>query len=239
MLSRFQVGSVSFRSLAGAICVLGPMTSLAIAQSGSRVVYPQRSTMQSIPTRSPTTQGSMTQGSVTQGPVTQGSVTQGSVTQGSVTQGSVTQGSVTQGSAMQGRMRAGQETFESKFWRYLQDSHYRQWAPVAGTTGDAYAGQSPHGAMLKMYLNRLVAGRPDVLPEGSVIVKENFGPDGKQLMAITTMYRPKGYRGWYWTKYNPDGSVASKDGNRLAGKVQGCIDCHSSAGGDDQVFFND
>ena len=51
------------------------------------------------------------------------------------------------------------ETFESKFWRYLNDARFREWAPVAGTSGDAYEGQSPHGAMLKMYLSRKAAGR--------------------------------------------------------------------------------
>ena len=135
------------------------------------------------------------------------------------------------------------ETFESKFWRYLNDARFREWAPVSGTSGDAYEGQSPHGAMLKMYLSRKAAGLPDKLPEGSVIVKENYGPDGKTLMAITTMYKPRNYdkdgTGWYWTKYNPDGSVATKDGKRLAGKVQGCIECHSGAGGGDYAFFND
>ncbi|MCG8649954.1 MAG: cytochrome P460 family protein [Pirellulales bacterium] len=138
---------------------------------------------------------------------------------------------------------AVQETFESKFWRYLNDARYREWAPVSGTSGDAYEGQSPHGAMLKMYLSRKAAGLPNDLPTGSVIVKENYAADGKTLMAVTTMYKARNYdqagTGWYWTKYNPDGSVATKDGKRLAGKVQGCIECHASAAGGDYAFFND
>lgn len=200
------------------------------AQSGSRITYPQNSYPQGQVIQSRPIQG----GTIIQGSTTQGSTTQGSTTQGSTAvQGSTTQGS-TQGSAMRAT-----ETFESKFWRFLKEARFREWAPVAGTTGEAYEGQSPHGAMLKMYLNRRAAGRPNELPAGSVIVKENYGPDGKTLMAITTMYRPKNYKGWYWTKYNPNGSVATKDGQRLAGKVQGCIDCHSGAAGDDQIFFND
>lgn len=188
----------------------------AHAQSGSRIVYPQGS--------------QYPQGQVIQSQPVQGSST---IVQSTPMQGS-TQSSATQGSAT----RAA-ETFESKFWRYINDARYRAWAPVAGTTGEAYQGQSPHGAMLKMYLSRTAAGRPNELPAGSVIVKENYAEDGKTLMAITTMYRPKGYKGWYWTKYNADGSVASKDGNRLAGQVKGCIDCHAGAGGNDYVFFND
>jgi hypothetical protein len=158
--------------------------------------------------------------------------------QGSTT----TQGSTTAGSNSR-VVAPAKETFESKFWRYLNEARYREWAPVYGTSGDAYAGQSPHGAMLKMYLSRRAAGLPNELPTGSVIVKENYGPDGKTLMAITTMYRARNYDSsgtrWYWTKYKPDGSVATKDGKRLAGTVQGCIDCHADADGGDYAFFND
>lgn len=210
MISRFPS---SFR-LTSVAAVIGLVTVTVHAQSGTRTTFPQNT---------------YRQGQVIQSrPVQGGTVIQGSATQGSTT----VQGSATQS------VRAP-ETFESKFWRFLKDARFREWAPVAGTTGDAYEGQSPHGAMLKMYLNRRAAGRPSELPAGSVIVKENYGPDGKTLMAITTMYRPKNYKGWYWTKYDPNGSVATKDGKRLAGKVQGCIDCHSGAAGDDFVFFND
>jgi len=138
-------------------------------------------------------------------------------------------------------------TFEQKFWKYLEDSRYRQWSPVPGKTGDAYEGQSPHGATLKMYLNRKAAGRPGELPDGSIIVKENFGPDGEELMAITVMYRSTGYNeeagDWYWVKYKPNGQVDQKVSDagsmKLAGKVGGCIECHSGARGDDFAFFND
>ncbi len=199
------------------IAVVCLIDSAAFAQSGSGIVYPQGS---------PYPQGRIIQSSPLQG--------SGTIIQSRPIQGAVTQGSATQGSAIR-----AQETFESKFWQYLNEARYREWAPVAGTTGEAYEGQSPHGAMIKMYLNRRAAGRPDELPAGSVVVKENYGADGKTLMAVTTMYRPKTYKGWYWTKYNPDGSVATKDGKRLAGQVKGCIDCHAGAGGNDDVFFND
>lgn len=46
--------------------------------------------------------------------------------------------------------------------------------------------------MLKMYLNRKAVGRPEELPNGSIVVKENDGPDGDTLMAITVMYRSTG-----------------------------------------------
>ena len=106
----------------------------------------------------PVFQGSTTQGGTIQGSTTFGSTTQGSTSKGSTTFGSTTQGSTTQGSTTQGSATMSRETFESKFWKYLKSSRYTQWAPVPGKTGDAYAGESPHGAMLKMYLNRTAAG---------------------------------------------------------------------------------
>jgi len=147
----------------------------------------------------------------------------------------------------QGSGSVVKETFESRFWKYLIDSRYKNWSPVPGKTGDAYAGESPHGAMLKMYLNRTAAGRPSELPDRSIVVKENYAADGRTLMAVTVMYRTRGYNkdggDWYWIKYRPDGSVDEKvaGGSRmhLAGKPQGCIECHSGADGGDYAFFND
>lgn len=194
--------------------------TVASAQSSTRLQYPQ------------------------QGRVIQSTPVQGSTTRASGS-GSTLQGSTNRG-ANPTRMNpatVAKPTFESKFWRYLNDARYREWAPVHGTSGEAYAGQSPHGAMLKMYLNRKAAGLPDQLPTGSVLVKENYAADGKTLMAVTTMFKARNYdpegSGWYWTKYNPDGTVAAKDGRPLAGKVSGCIECHSGAEGDDFAFFND
>lgn len=198
------------------------ITADADAQSSSRSY--------SAPARS------YSQGSTTTTPQTQGSTTTTRPIQGS--------GNVQPGKMMSkpAQLQPSTETFESKFWRYLQSAKYRNWAPVAGTTGDAYPGQSPHGVMLKMYLNRTAAGMQKTLPMGSVVVKENYGPDGKTLMATTVMYKANGIRsddGWYWIKYNPNGSVAVKGDMRLAGTVKGCIECHSGADGGDYAFFND
>ena len=134
-------------------------------------------------------------------------------------------------------------SFEKKFWDFLQNARYKNWAPWPGQNGDFYKGESPHGAFLKMYIDRTAASDPKNLPHGSIIIKENYGPDKKTLMAITIMYRSKGYdsehRDWYWVKYDPNGNVAMKGNMRLAGKVAGCIECHSGAHGDDFLFAND
>lgn len=137
--------------------------------------------------------------------------------------------------------------FESKFWEYLKSNAYENWAPVPGKSGDFYLGESPHGAYLKMYLNRAAAGNPDSPPIGSIIVKENYSVDRSELLAITVMYRSKGYNpkagDWYWIKYNPDGTVAetpaSMGSKKIMGKATNCIECHQGAEGNDLLFFND
>ncbi|RMG32777.1 MAG: hypothetical protein D6725_16970 [Planctomycetota bacterium] len=147
------------------------------------------------------------------------------------------------GSARRYAAQPASVPFERKFWDWLQSVHYRNWAPVPGQTGEATAGQSPHGAFVKMYLNRTAAGHPNELPNGSIIVKENYGPDGKTLMAVTVMYRSRGFDpqhgDWYWVKYGADGTVAYKNAMKLAGRVKGCIECHQGADGGDWAFFND
>ncbi|MEK6239695.1 MAG: cytochrome P460 family protein [Planctomycetales bacterium] len=134
------------------------------------------------------------------------------------------------------------DPYEVKLWKWLQAAKYRNWAPVPGKSGDFYPGESPHGAFLKMYLNRTAAGSPKELPAGSVLIKENYTAN-KQLAAVTVMYKTKGYHAaaadWYWVKFNPDGSAARKGDVKLAGKVKGCIDCHGDAEGNDWAFFND
>jgi len=145
------------------------------------------------------------------------------------------------------------ENFEARFWNWLQDSKYKNWAPVPGKSGDAYPGKSPHGMFLKMYLNRTAAGNLGNLPHGSILVKENYGKDKKTLMAVTVMYRTKGYdskhNDWYWVKYMPDGSVAKVPsmpkfpkkmwGKSIAGRFPSCIMCHGGADGKDFAFVND
>lgn len=139
-----------------------------------------------------------------------------------------------------------QDSFEERLWNWLQTVQYRNWAPAPGQTGDFYPGQEPHGAQLKMYLNRTAVANPEDLPPGSIIVKENFTPE-QELAAITIMYRVEGYdpenHDWYWVKYRPNGEVdrtpPDKGSRPIAGRFPSCINCHSGAQGNDLAFFND
>jgi len=151
-----------------------------------------------------------------------------------------------QGNAAQANRGArprAQLPFEERFWDFLQTAQYRNWAPLPGHTVDTYAGQSPHGARLRLYANRTAVGGDADYPFGSVIVKENFDETGQNLMAVTVMYRTQGFApesdDWYWVKYEPNGAVARKNDRPLAGVVKGCIDCHQGAAGNDYVFTND
>jgi len=133
--------------------------------------------------------------------------------------------------------------FAQQLWSYLKKVEYREnYSPWPGTEDAFYEGQAPHGAKLKMYVNRHVANNPADPPYKSVIIKENYTPEEK-LAAITIMYRVEDYdpdnNDWYWVKYQPDGKVAMMNDMKLAGKVKGCINCHSTAKGDDYIFTND
>ncbi len=148
------------------------------------------------------------------------------------------------------RTRGGASVpFEVRFWNWLTQVQYRKWAVPAGKDrNELYPGESPHGALLRVYLNETAAAHPKELPPGSIIVKENYSKD-RQLKAVTVMYRSKGFdpqhRDWWYGKYMPNGQIATMkmEGSgrvmKLAGSVQSCVKCHSSADGDDYAFFND
>lgn len=135
------------------------------------------------------------------------------------------------------------EDFPKRLWSYLEKVEYREnYSPYPGTEDKFYEGQAPHGALLKVYVNRYVAQDPSDPPAKAIIVKDNLN-DQKELQAITVMYRVEGFdpdnNNWYWVKYLPGGEVAQNGGEPVAGKVQSCIECHGSAKGGDYIFTND
>ena len=122
-------------------------------------------------------------------------------------------------------------------WKYITDTNpYTQWRFFPGYEG-IYPGQSPHGAYLKLYVNDpayRAAKNKTAMPDGAILVKENYGKDKQTLKAVTPMYKVDGYNppadDWFWAKYGPKGKVMA------AGKVNSCIQCHRSAKGDDYLF---
>ncbi|MBW2057269.1 MAG: cytochrome P460 family protein [Deltaproteobacteria bacterium] len=131
---------------------------------------------------------------------------------------------------------AGEE-YASKFWTHITETDpYAGWGYWPGHYG-IYPGKSPHGAYVKIYANgpALKAareGRP--MPDGAILVKENYGKDKKTLMAVTPMFKMKGYNSeagdWWWAKYGPKGQAMA------SGKLKGCIDCHRVQQGNDWIF---
>ncbi|MBS3732002.1 MAG: cytochrome P460 family protein [Desulfobacterales bacterium] len=120
-------------------------------------------------------------------------------------------------------------------WDYITQKDYTQWKFFPGYEG-MYPGQSPHGAHLKLYANDIAydaAKNNRPMPEGAILVKENYGKDKSSLMAVTPMYKVSGYNpgasDWFWAKYGPDGKAMA------AGKVDSCISCHEAMGGGDYV----
>jgi hypothetical protein len=119
------------------------------------------------------------------------------------------------------------DTTADAVWSYLQEADYQDWALWPGK-GELYEGTEPHGMLLTTYLNGTAHGAlvngSGPLPDGSIVVKENYRPDST-LAAVTVMYSSDGYdadfNDYFWAKYGADGSV------QAAGRVETCQSCHS------------
>jgi mono/diheme cytochrome c family protein len=128
-------------------------------------------------------------------------------------------------------------THAEEIWQQLQEAGYQEsWSTVPGK-GKLYAGQPPHGALLTTYLNApaLSAAEltPGELPEGAILVKENYNAD-EELTAVTVMEKRPGYApeygDWFWARYAPDGMV------QASGQVASCLACHGAVRSNDYIF---
>ncbi len=134
----------------------------------------------------------------------------------------------------------------ASLWQEMRG--YKNWSSYPGLEG-WQPGRSPHGKVLRYYIDSVAARNPQNPGAGSIIVKENYGMEGGDLMAVTVMQKVRGYdpedKDWFWVKFDPKGGVMKNPkGMSLAGRVakgmdKGCIACHSNAGGDDLMFVND
>lgn len=122
-------------------------------------------------------------------------------------------------------------------WAHMQQAGYaRNWSMWPGTSA-YYKGNEPHGALLTTYVNgpalAAIEGRHGALPAGAMVIKENYMP-GKNLAAITVMYKVAGYNreggDWYWVKFAPSGAVETE------GKEPMCIACHAAKRDNDYLY---
>jgi hypothetical protein len=125
-----------------------------------------------------------------------------------------------------------------RLWRRITaESDWDTWSSWPGYEG-VRPGQSPHGKLHEVYVNYVLIGALPatgrVAPEGSVIVKENFDSNRKEI-SVTVMAKVKGFDpehdDWFWASYDPTGKVQAE------GKVALCIDCHSGMKVNDYVII--
>tara|TARA_Y100000748_G_scaffold302716_1_gene305598 strand:+ start:1713 stop:2189 length:477 start_codon:yes stop_codon:yes gene_type:complete len=95
-------------------------------------------------------------------------------------------------------------------------------------------GDSPHGEYVQIWINDVAkeffnAERDDdLLPDGSIIVKEGYSDqNGSNMNKITIMKKINSFdpdnNDWFWANYNENGSLGGK-----SGKVSSCYSCHVS-----------
>ena len=122
-------------------------------------------------------------------------------------------------------------------WEYItKTSPYTLWHFWDDHKG-LLEGNQPHGSFHNVYINGIAyRANSNPLPNGAIQVKENFNKD-KKLMAITVMYKVKGYNpdagDWFWVKYTPDGKA------KPYGRPKGCISCHGAADDNDFVMVHE
>jgi hypothetical protein len=136
------------------------------------------------------------------------------------------------------------DTTGASVWAFLQDQDYQaNWSTWPGK-GMFYEGQEPHGMLLTTYLNEnalvAITAKTGMMPDGAVIVKENYQPDST-LAAITVMYKVAGFNpehsDWFFSKHLPTGALERMpDGRAMEGRVPGCQSCHSEQKANDYLF---
>jgi hypothetical protein len=123
-------------------------------------------------------------------------------------------------------------------WEYLEEVNYQEdWRMWPGT-GELYEGGEPHGMLLTTYMNDVaydaLMSSHETMPEGAIIVKENYTADDTTFDSATTMYKVEDYNDefndWFWLKNSPDGAIDAE------GKVEGCQSCHQAAADNDYLF---
>ena len=136
------------------------------------------------------------------------------------------------------------DTTGGAIWRHLRTANYQTWQKWPGKRA-LYPGNDPHGMLLTTYVNdaayQAITNKAGTMPEGAIIVKENYMPDST-LAAVTVMYKAAtGYNpthnNWFFSKHMPDGSLdKTPTGAAMQGRVPGCQSCHRTKPNNDYLF---
>jgi hypothetical protein len=136
------------------------------------------------------------------------------------------------------------EEFAASFWQFINrtESPYQKWQTVETEVPQGMIDE--HQQPRKTYLNAVAAKDQEKLPFGSILVRPQYGSDGKELENVNVMYRIKSSDPnkleWYWIRFLANGTIvrtAGTAGNRpMAGRVSSCIECHQKAPGGDFIF---
>ena len=129
------------------------------------------------------------------------------------------------------------DTTGSGVWNFLQEVNYQEEWELWPGKGEKYQGGEPHGALFTTYLNSpaldALTGKAGSMPNGAIIVKENYTADGTFDM-VTVMYKVGGYNpdnnDWFWAKVKANGEVDAE------GQLQGCQACHGARRDNDFVM---
>ena len=132
------------------------------------------------------------------------------------------------------------DTTGSAVWNFLQEVDYQEEWELWPGKGEKYQGGEPHGALFTTYLNPAaldaLTGKAGSMPNGAIIVKENYTADGS-FDLITVMYKVAGYNpdnnDWFWAKVKANGEVEAE------GQLQGCQACHGARRENDFVLTGD
>ena len=113
------------------------------------------------------------------------------------------------------------DTTGAAMWAYLQEVDYRSNWQVWPDKGELYTGQVPHGMLLTTYVNdvarRAVTTQPGSMPDGAIIVKENYMP--------------------FFTKHLPSGELdQTPNGMPMEGRLPGGQACHAAVRANDYIF---
>ena len=124
---------------------------------------------------------------------------------------------------------------------WTKTSSYKTW-PKFAENSTLKLSSSHMGNYVVTFHNDVVssaiAGKTLPLPDGAIIVKENYAHASDPMpMALTVMSKQGGK--WYWVEEMADGSAVVDDamGNPLEGySVAMCVGCHSTQSANDEVY---